>query len=118
MTSRRRGGSADLPHPLRVIQRMLFHGAVLLQLAVVVLVIGMAIYHFVEGLPWPDAFVNAAMLLGGMGPVNPIHTTLGKWLTGSYAIFAGLFFITTAGVMLTPVLHHLLGRLAEDDEKS
>ena len=53
---------------------------------------GMAIYHWVEGLPWADSFLNAAMLLGGMGPVDRLHTTAGKWLAGSYALFAGLVF--------------------------
>jgi hypothetical protein len=50
----------------------------------------------------------AAMLLGGMGPVDPIKTNLGRWLIGCYALFAGLVFIALAGVMLAPVLHHVL----------
>ena len=73
--------------------------------------IGMAIYHLVERLPWPDAFLNAAMLLGGMGPVDRVQTTLGKWLAGTYAMFAGLVFIVLAGVMLGPVIHSVLHRL-------
>lgn len=71
---------------------------------------GMSIYHWVEGLDWADAFLNAAMLLGGMGPVSPLHTTAGKWLAGIYALFAGLFFILLAGVMLGPVVHGVLQR--------
>ncbi len=93
---------------------MLQHGAALLLLVAGALAIGMAIYHFVEGLAWSDAFLNAAMLLGGMGPVNPLHTTAGKWLAGSYALFAGLVFLVVAGVMLSPVVHHLLGPFADD----
>ena len=69
---------------------------------------GMAIYHWTEGLAWPDAFLNAAMLLGGMGPVDPLKTTSGKLLAGTYALFAGLFFIVLAGVMLGPVIHAAL----------
>ena len=57
----------------------------------------MAIYHWVEGLAWPDAFLNAAMLLGGMGPVDPLHTTAGKWLAGLYALLAGVVFLVRAG---------------------
>jgi hypothetical protein len=83
---------------------------ILLPLGVLTLGIGMAIYHWTEGLPWPDAFLNAAMLLGGMGPVDAIHTTAGKWLAGFYALFAGVVFLVVAGVMLVPVIHHVLHR--------
>jgi hypothetical protein len=82
----------------------------ILPLLVGTLAIGMAIYHWVEGLSWTDSFLNAAMLLGGMGPVNGLHTTLGKWLAGSYALFCGLVFIVLAGVMLAPVIHSVLHR--------
>jgi hypothetical protein len=82
----------------------------LLPLAAATLALGMAIYHWVEDLPWADAFLNSAMLLGGMGPVDRLHTTLGKWLAGSYALFAGLVFIVLAGVMLGPVIHAVLHR--------
>ena len=74
----------------------------LLPLAVGTLGLGMAIYHWVEGLAWSDSFLNAAMLLGGMGPVDPLHTTAGKWLAGLYALFAGVVFLVLAGVMLAP----------------
>ena len=87
---------------------MLRHGAAVIPLGVATLGIGMAIYHFVEGLPWADSFLNAAMLLGGMGPVNPLHTTAGKWLAGLYALFAGIVFLVLAGVMLAPIIHHVL----------
>ena len=91
--------------------RLMAHRAVaLFPLGLVSLAIGMAIYHFVEGLSWPDSFLNAAMLLGGMGPVDAIHSTAGKWLAGSYALFAGVVFLVLAGVMLAPVIHHVLHR--------
>ena len=82
----------------------------LLPLLLFTLGIGMAIYHWVEGLPWPDSFLNAAMLLGGMGPVDRLQTTPGKWLAGGYALFAGLVFIVVAGVMIAPVIHGVLHR--------
>jgi hypothetical protein len=82
----------------------------LFPLMVLTLGSGMGIYHWVEGLAWPDAFLNAAMLLGGMGPINPIRTLEGKWLVGLYALFAGLVFIVLAGVMLAPVIHAVLHR--------
>jgi len=89
----------------------------LLPLAIGTLALGMAIYHWVEGLGWPDAFLNAAMLLGGMGPVNPLHTTAGKWLAGFYAQFAGVVFLILAGVMLAPVMHHVLQRFHLEREQ-
>jgi hypothetical protein len=87
---------------------MMRSGVALLPLAVGTLVLGMAIYHWVEGRSWSSAFLNAAMLLGGMGPVDPLTTEAGKWLAGLYALFAGVMFLIIAGVMLTPVIHHVL----------
>ena len=87
---------------------MMRSGVALLPLAAVTLLLGMAIYHWVEGLAWSSAFLNAAMLLGGMGPVDPLVTEAGKWLAGLYALFAGLVFLVIAGVMLSPVFHHVL----------
>ncbi len=94
----------------RLAAHMAVRSLALLPLAALTLGIGMSIYHWVEDLAWPDAFLNAAMLLGGMGPVDPIRTTAGKWLTGLYALFAGLVFLVLAGVMLSPVIHHALHR--------
>jgi hypothetical protein len=97
-------------HPWHLARHMLSGAMALLPLALTTLALGMAIYHWVERRPWPDAFLNAAMLLGGMGPVDPLKTTAGKWLAGLYAMFAGLVFLVLAGVMLAPVLHHVLHR--------
>ena len=96
------------PDPWLVAGHMASHAWTLLPLATGTLATGMAIYHWAEGLSWPDAFLNAAMLLGGMGPVDRLHTTAGKWLAGGYALFAGLVFIVLAGVMLAPVIHAVL----------
>ena len=97
-------------HPWELTRRMLRHGAALLPLALLSLGLGMAIYHWAAGLDWPDAFLNAAMLLGGMGPVDRIDTVIGKWLAGLYALFAGIVFLVIAGAMLAPVVHHALHR--------
>ena len=96
--------------PWELARRMLEHGAALLPLALLSLAVGMAIYHWAAGLDWPDSFLNAAMLLGGMGPVDHIDTTIGKWLAGLYALFAGIVFLVIAGAMLAPVVHHVLHR--------
>ena len=95
---------------------MVSGSAALLPVVVGTLFLGMAIYHYVEGLDWSDSFLNSSMLLGGMGPVNPLHTTLGKWLAGFYALFAGLVVIVLAGAMLAPVVHHVVERFKIDHE--
>jgi hypothetical protein len=98
---------------------MTVHASGLLPLLLGTLAMGMAIYHWAEHLPWADAFLNAAMLLGGMGPVDRLQTTPGKLLAGLYALFAGLVFIVVAGVMLGPVVHGVLQRfhLERDGER-
>lgn len=97
-------------HPWRLVRHMATGAMALLPLGLFTLALGMAIYHWVEGRAWSDAFLNSAMLLGGMGPVDPLETTPGKWLAGLYALFAGIVFLVLAGVMLAPVLHHVLHR--------
>lgn len=74
------------------------------------LAVGMLGYGLLEGMPWIDAFLNSAMLLGGMGPVNPPQSWGGKLFAGIYALYAGLVFIVTAALLFTPVLHRLLHR--------
>jgi hypothetical protein len=62
-------------------------------------------FHGIEGLSWIDAFLNASMLLGGMGPVNTPATFVGKLFAGIYALYCGLAVLAAAGVLLAPVLH-------------
>jgi hypothetical protein len=70
--------------------------------------VGMVGYVQLEHFSWVDAFLNSAMLLGGMGPVNPPLTDAGKLFAGVYALYAGLVFIVTAALLFTPVLHRLM----------
>lgn len=72
------------------------------------LVLGMAGYMAFEHLSPIDAFLNATMLLGGMGPVNPPQTFAGKLFAGLYALYAGLMFVATTAILFTPLLHRLL----------
>ena len=79
---------------------------------------GMCGYHFLEDMSWIDAFVNASMILGGMGPVDPLKTDSGKLFAGCYALYSGLIVIVSAGVLFAPALHRMLHKLhAEPDEK-
>lgn len=88
--------------------RMVRHAAAALALLAVSLGIGISGYMLFENLSGVDAFLNSAMLLGGMGPVDPPRTSAGKLFAGFYALYAGLIFIVTAAVLFTPVLHRLL----------
>ncbi len=67
-------------------------------------------YWYFESLNWLDAFLNAAMLLGGMGPVESPQTPGGKLFAGIYAIYAGMVLLVTAGIFFTPVVHRFLHR--------
>ena len=75
---------------------------------VVWLVIGMAGYGGFEGMGVVDAFVNAAMILSGMGPISELKTNGGKIFAGCYALYSGLALITVAAITLSPVFHRFL----------
>ena len=95
--------------------RMLLHGLALTLLLVGSLMIGMVGYMRYEQLAWRDAFLDSAMLLGGMGPVHTPQTDAGKLFAGCYALYAGLVFIIGAGIVLAPSLHRMLHLFHWDD---
>lgn len=82
--------------------------------------IGVLGYHLVAGLPWIDALLNASMILTGMGPVDPLHTSAAKLFASAYAIFSGVAFLTVVGVLMAPIVHRFLHRfhleLADQDD--
>ncbi len=96
--------------------RLLKHTAISGGLLLFSLLIGVIGYRFLEGFSWIDALLNASMILGGMGPVNPLLTIPGKIFASLYAIFSGVIFLVGAGVMITPVAHRILHRLQLDEE--
>jgi hypothetical protein len=98
--------------------RVVRHAAMALGLVAVALGIGIAGYHGFEGLAWIDALVNAAMILGGMGPVNPLHTAAGKVFAAAYALFSGLAFLVIVGVLFAPVIHRFLHRFHVETESN
>lgn len=72
---------------------------------------GMLGYHVFEKMPWVDAFVNAAMILSGMGPMGELHTVAGKIFAGCYALFSGLMFILILGVIFAPVIRRFFVKI-------
>jgi hypothetical protein len=71
----------------------------------IMLFVGMLGYHYFENMGWIDAYVNAAMILGGMGPLGNLATVGGKIFAGTYALFCGLVFILIIGLIFAPVIH-------------
>ena len=97
-------------------RRLRQHLWVALALLIGSLAMGMVGYKVFEQLAWIDGFLNSSMLLGGMGPVNPPLTEACKLFAGMYALYAGLVFVVTAALMVTPVAHRLLHRFHCDDD--
>jgi hypothetical protein len=95
----------------KFLYRVWQHFLVALAVVAVSMLIGMSGYHWLAGFSWIDSFLNAAMLLGGMGPVGDIPSDSGKLFAGFYALYSGLVLIVSAGVLLTPVLHRLMHHL-------
>ena len=71
------------------------------------LFMGVAGYHFIEGMEWVDALLNAAMIMSGMGPANGLHTNAGKVFSSCYALYSGLFLIALTGYLFIPFFHRL-----------
>ncbi len=74
------------------------------------LLIGVAGYHFLDHLAWLDAFLNASMILGGMGPVDPVRTAPAKMFAALYALYAGFVLLISIGIIVAPVFHRVLHR--------
>ncbi|MCC6171217.1 MAG: hypothetical protein IT481_04215 [Gammaproteobacteria bacterium] len=98
------------------LQRLLRRGGIVAALVALSLALGMAGYVRFERLSWLDAFLNSAMLLGGMGPIHLPRTPAGKLFAGLYALYAGLVFLIAAGLLLAPVMHRVLHRFHWDQE--
>ena len=89
-------------------RRMATYAGVAVSLVVFSLGIGTLGYRAFAGLGWTDALYNAAMILTGMGPVDPLHTTAAKMFASGYALFSGVAFLSIVGLLLAPVVHRLL----------
>ena len=96
--------------------RLLRHLFVTFVLIFIALVGGMIGYHFLESQSWLDAYLNASMILGGMGPVAELKTAWGKIFAGTYALFAGFFILSLFGFIASPILHRALHKFHLDDD--
>jgi hypothetical protein len=90
------------------VRRLTRHVLVAIAVLLGALGIGIFGYHLVAGLSWVDAVMNAAMILAGMGPVDPIPSTAGKLFAAAYALFSGVVFLVAAGVLVAPLFHRVL----------
>jgi len=88
-------------------------GFLLLSATLVAAALGVGVlgYHYFGGLNWIDSLLNASMILGGMGPVDPIASHAGKLFASFYALFSGLLFIGAMSLVLTPFVHRLMHKL-------
>ena len=106
------------PHQLK--SRFREHMRANLTVAFLILVtslgIGMVGYHQLAGLGWVDSFLNASMLLSGMGPVSKLQSDGAKLFAGLYALYCGVVFIASVGLVMTPVASHLLRRFHLDEK--
>ena len=98
-------------------RRLTVNLALGLGIIVVSLAVGVLGYRFLGHLEWIDAFVDAAMILSGMGPVSKLADTTGKLFAGLYALYSGFALLATAGVIFAPVLHRFLHRFHLEDEQ-
>lgn len=95
-----------IPFPA-FLRRVGRHASAAFLLVAISWLIGILGYRVFEGLSWIDATLNAAMILGGMGPVNTLTTDAGKLFASFYALFSGIVFLVSVGVLLAPILHRM-----------
>jgi len=105
-----------------LLPRKIFALRVLRSLALASGVIGLALglgilgYHYLAGLEWLDAVLDASMILAGMGPVSELHTVDGKLFAAFYALFSGVVFISSIAVLLAPIVHRFLHKFHLDED--
>ena len=97
---------------MRVLRHVVIAGGAI----AVSLLAGVLGYHWLAQLPWVDSLLNASMILGGMGPVDPLHTDAAKIFASVYALFSGIVFIGVLGVLLAPFVHRAMHRFHLDED--
>jgi len=102
--------SEPLATPAEFAQRMLRYSLVTAGIILFSLAIGILGYHYLESLSWIDSLLNASMILGGMGPVNPLQTDAGKLFASFYALYSGIILLASVGILVTPIFHRFMHR--------
>ena len=100
-----------------IYHHMIRNSSIGLILIAAALCIGMLGYHLSEKMSWIDSFLNASMILSGMGPAATLTTTAGKLFAGFYALFSGLAFIAIVVIMLSPVIHKFFRKIHLESNK-
>lgn len=103
---------------MQFLMRLARHCGAASGLVAVSVAIGTAGYHWLAGASWIDAFLNACMLLGGMGPVGEIQTTGGKLFAALFALYAGLVFLVCLAILITPILHRVLHKFHWESDRA
>ncbi len=101
----------------KFLRRMAISVLLLLFVLSVALSFGVLGYHIWAGLTWIDSLLNASMILTGMGPIAPMTTTSAKLFASGYALFSGVVFLSSIGLLLAPVFHRILHKFHLDDEE-
>jgi len=96
-------------------RRMFLHGLWAFAILAGSLALGTAGFTLFADQTPLDAFLNASMLLGGMGPVGDFHSSAGKWFGAIFALYAGLVFIGVTAIVFAPVFHRILHAFHVDD---
>jgi len=90
------------------IGRLARHFIMAILMILIALSIGISGYHWLGGFSWIDSLLEGSMILGGMGPSNPLTSQSAKIFASAYALFSGLAFIAMMGIILAPVAHRIL----------
>ncbi len=102
------------PSPSHAHHQRLFYFRLLKALGIAAILFGFSLglgvlgYHFIAGLAWIDALLNASMILTGMGPVDILHSDAAKVFASAYALFSGVAFLTASGILIAPIFHRVL----------
>lgn len=92
-------------------QRIVKSSLLMIAILMACLLIGIMGYHYTANIGWLDSLHNASMILSGMGPVVEIKTVAGKWFSSLYALFSGVAFITSIGIIIAPIAHRFFHKL-------
>jgi len=108
--------SARLLTPIQFVRRLFRHAGLVAGLVGVSLLGGMIGYHWFAAMTWVDSFLNASMLLGGMGPIGELPNTGSKIFAGVFALYAGLVFIVSASILMAPIVHRVMHMLHQVEQ--